>query len=151
MSVKLTTITEDEAKSFIQVLVGREVTHVWRGYGTAIFIEIGKLIKKEDRKNPDGEFTIAIEGTWRVEEGNEIIIGTDEDDAKLNKIFTIFKNLEVTNLNFFARLKEIEIEFNKDLWLSSFEMIGGDPQWSIKNDKTWLYYKSNKFVLEEVL
>ena len=148
MNPKITTIAEEKAVEFIQAVVGKKVTHIWRGYGTAIFIEVGVLTKDDSENNPSGEFTIAIEGTWRLEEKDKVIYGADNDDVTLTKSIKCLEDLEVTNIKFFGRLKEIEIEFDNSIYLSSFAMNSGELEWSVRSNKTWLYYKSNEFVFE---
>ncbi|MEN8169728.1 MAG: hypothetical protein ABFS08_05845 [Pseudomonadota bacterium] len=99
-------------------------------------------------KNPFGEFTISIEWSWRIENKNSIILGSWSEDHEIDAITKILNGLTIKNISFFARLKEIEVELSKDRWLTSFATEKGDPQWSIKNNDTWLYFKSGRFVSE---
>jgi hypothetical protein len=53
-------------------MLGMEVTHVWRGYGSALFLEMGKLTPQMRRDgtpgNPKGEMELMIEWNWRIED-----------------------------------------------------------------------------------
>ena len=62
-------------------LVGMEVAHLWRGHGSAIFLEFGTLSPGSVRRdgspgNPMGEITIGIEWSWRIENANSIVCGS---------------------------------------------------------------------------
>lgn len=48
-------ITTEEAITFISPFLGKEISRVWQGHGSAIFLEVGELT---DNK---GELTIMIE------------------------------------------------------------------------------------------
>ena len=125
------------------------VSYVWRGHGSAIFLELGELKENNIKNHPSGESTISIEWSWRVENKSSIILGSWSDDEDIDKIKDIIKGLSIKNISFFSRLKEIEIQFNEDIWLSSFATAEGDPEWSIKNNNKWLFFKKGRFVSEE--
>jgi hypothetical protein len=55
-------------------LIGIPVTHIRRGYGSAIFIELGelkpgRLLRNGTLGNPRGPFGLKIEWSWRVGSG----------------------------------------------------------------------------------
>jgi len=125
------------------------ISHVWRGHGSAIFLELGKLKENKKGKNPSGEYTIAIEWSWRIENRSSIILGSWSEDYEIDKITSILKGLTIQNLTFFSRLKELKIKLNKDHWLLSFATNKGNPEWSIKNKNAWLYFKKGGFVSEQ--
>jgi hypothetical protein len=56
---------------FRNALIGKPVSHVWRGYGSAFFLEFGKLTPRKRKSgeagNPMGELTLMVEWSWRIE------------------------------------------------------------------------------------
>ncbi|TYC87994.1 hypothetical protein FMM79_11085 [Novosphingobium sp. BW1] len=52
-------------QSFATSLIGLPISHVWRGYGAALFIELGNLtpVAKHDGSpgNPEGEVSLGVE------------------------------------------------------------------------------------------
>ena len=55
---------------FSSPLIGLSVSRVWQGYGSAIFVEFGKLhstLARDGRPgSPRGEWTLFIEWSWRI-------------------------------------------------------------------------------------
>ena len=125
------------------------ISQVSRGYGSAIFLELGELKENVKGLSPFGESTVSIEWSWRIENKNSIILGSWSEDHEIDKVTSILHGLTIKNITFFARLKEIQLELNKGYWLSSFATAEGNPEWSIKDKDKWLYFKKGKFVIEE--
>ena len=75
--------------------VGLPVADVWKGYGSAIFLELGKLHKVKDYKNKPlrkkGDITLMIEWSWRIESHRSIVVGSF-DSVKNNRV----KNIKAT-------------------------------------------------------
>ena len=77
----------DLIEHFSAATSGLPVSHVWRGYGSALFLEFGKLkaqLRKDGSRgcedgtpsHPDGEVTLMIEWSWRIEDEHSIICGS---------------------------------------------------------------------------
>ena len=58
-------VTADEFQALIAPLLGMPISHPWKGYGSAIFLELGAL--DEAKNNSNGEACICVEWDWRVE------------------------------------------------------------------------------------
>jgi hypothetical protein len=65
-------LRQNEAQELIQQIVNKSITRTWRGYGSAIFFEIGEL-NKEDI----GEFTFMIDRAWILCLGDQDCISCD--------------------------------------------------------------------------
>ena len=138
-----------DAEIHAKPLLGKPISHVWRGHGSAIFLEIGALTSDNNGRQPKGEFTIGIEWSWRLENNNTIVLGSWSDDDIINKIKSLLKGQIINRVSFFSRLKEIEIQTKDNYWLLSFATAEGDPEWSLRNNNKWLFCKKGKFVIEE--
>ena len=73
-------ISIDEAVQFASPFLGKVVSRVRRGHGSAIFLEIGEL---DDNKK--GELTVMIEWSWRVEDERQIAFGSWSDESEFTK------------------------------------------------------------------
>lgn len=126
-------------------LQGMELTHVWRGYGSALFLEFGKLTQGERSDGspgqPEGVVSIGIEWSWRIEHGLSIACGSWSDDERWEPAFERLRNQHVKQLQLFGRLPEIALSLSDDLHVLSFSTTDGDPAWSIvdrrKSDHVW--------------
>jgi len=141
--------TPSAANEFVRDFENRTINHVWRGAGTAIFLEIGSL-DLDSRRNPKGELTISVEWSWRIEGPNNILLGSFNEDEEIYKAIDILKGRKILTIEFFGRLKEIQLELEGEIWFSSFATVEGSPEWAACNNKNeWLYYRKGKYVIEK--
>lgn len=128
-------------------LVGVKVGHLWRGYGSAIFLEFGSLTAGRIRRdgspgNPVGELTIGIEWSWRIENAESIICGSWSEEELWEPAFERVRHSTLTSLSTFGRLPEIDLAFADGLHLVSFMTAEGQPEWSLADRRstphTWL-------------
>jgi hypothetical protein len=133
---------------FAKPLVGLPVSHVWRGYGSSLFLEFGKLtpsrvVQKQGSKgNPTGQMGLMIEWSWRIEKARSIVCGSWSDEKRLSKAFGSLVGTKVTELHLFARLPEISVGLSNGTYVTSFMTAEGQPQWALFDrrsaDHSWL-------------
>ena len=141
-------MSREVAERFVNELCGQEVNYVWRGAGSAIFLELGKLTEAKN-EHLSGEFTICIEWSWRIENHSSILLGSWSEPDDIEMVTNLLNGLVVSKINFYARLPEIEIIFDNGIYLLSFATAEGNPQWSIKNSSsTYLSVEKGNFVSE---
>ena len=137
-------------------LIGLRLSHVWRGYGSAIFLEFGELRDRKHKngnpRQPGGEFGIMIEWSWRIERDNSILCGSWSDDVIWEPIFFSLKDATAIDLQLFGQIPEITIYLSNEHRITSFMTAEGDPEWTLfdrssKPDR-WLHVHHGK-VLEE--
>jgi hypothetical protein len=128
--------------AFASPVIGLPVSHVWRGYGSALFLEIGRLHQPR-RKNgsmlrPDGtplqlrgEWTVMIEWSWRIEGPRSILCGSWSDEKRWPRAFGLLKNANIISAKVFGNLPEIEIILSNNVRVLSFNTSNGDPAWSL--------------------
>ena len=105
---------------------------LWRGYGSAIFLEFGLLTPRGQRRDgsersPTGEISIGIEWSWRIENESSILCGSWSDDDKWDDVFDLLRNQPLRHLRRFGRLPEIDLEFANRHHLLSFQTSDGQP------------------------
>ena len=146
----LPNINLENVVSRLTELKGTEVTHAWRGHGSAIFLELGQLTDSARSKNASGEQTIAIEWSWRIEDQNSILLGSWDNEKEIDRFSELVMGATIESINFFTTLNEIEISFSNLHRLLSFSTAKGKPEWSIifKN-KDCLSVSENSFHIEK--
>jgi hypothetical protein len=116
-------------------LEGMKVSHLWRGYGSAFFLEFGVLTPRQRRDgsegNPFGEISIGIEWSWRIEGENSIICGSRSEEESWNSAFAQVRNTALAKLSLHGRLPELELAFTNGVFIASFMTAEGQPEWSI--------------------
>jgi hypothetical protein len=120
--------------AFLASVVGLPVSHVWRGYGSALFVELGELTPSRVRRdgspgNPEGEMSLMIEWSWRIERPRSILCGSFSDETKWPGAFAKLVGTTVENVTIFGRLPEVSLALSNGLHVSSFMTAEGQPQW----------------------
>jgi hypothetical protein len=112
---------------------GMKVSHVWRGYGSALFLELGTLTPRKRRDgslgNPRGEIGFMIEWSWRIEDERSIICGSFSNEELWRPAFDRLIGHEVVGISMFGRLPEVLLSLANNLHVASFMTADGDPAW----------------------
>src|SRR5205085_2771022 len=102
----------------------------WRGHGTAIFIELGKL-NRSGSKNPKGEATAMLEWDWRVEKHKSIYFGSGSSAHKINKGLQALIGLRVEEISIEGRLPELILALSGGFWIHTFATCENHPAWTL--------------------
>lgn len=121
---------------FEKALIGRQVAHVWRGHGSALFVEFGQLGTPRVRRdgslgNAPGEVTLMIEWSWRIEKPRSILGGSWSSERRWPAMFEKLKGSSVKAVRVFGSLPEIEVSLSNGLRIVSFMTAGGQPEWGL--------------------
>jgi hypothetical protein len=154
-NVLSTKVGLDGFAEFCEPLIGLPVNHVWRGYGSAIFLEFGKLrptIRSDGKRgNPNGEISLMVEWSWRIEGIRSILCGSWSDATLWPKAFAKLKKAKVTDVSLLGRLNEVDIGLSNKIHVVSFSTIEGYPQWTIFNRKadSWVTVRNGSLHVEQ--
>ncbi len=117
------------------VLIGMPLSHVWRGYGSAIFFEFGELRSRARRDgspgNPVGVITLGIEWNWRFERPRSIAGGAWSDQQRWPGLFRKVLGETVVDLQSIGMLPELELSLSNGMRVVSFMNDEGQPQWHL--------------------
>jgi len=117
-------------------LIGMEISHVWRGHGSAIFIEFGTLSETGNRRdgskrNPQGKVGLMVKWSWRIQNPKEIVCGSWSDEAIWDENLRSLVGEHVSNCELFGTLPEITVKTNGGMEFLSFSTTDGQPQWAL--------------------
>ena len=61
------------------------VSLAWKGYGSAVFLELGQLLPPEGERarHERGEACLAIEWDWRVEKTSSVLFGSSDSGPEI--------------------------------------------------------------------
>jgi hypothetical protein len=121
--------------TFRDALIGLPLSHFWRGHGSAIFLEFGRLTPTTRRTgvtgNPGGELSLMVEWSWRIENRTSILCGSWSDERLWEPTFDLLRNRAVVDLSVVGRLPEVVVALAEDRYVSSFMTAEGDPSWAL--------------------
>jgi hypothetical protein len=144
-------ISHDRFHELSRCLIGLRITKPWHGYGSAIFIELGKLTLEKWKNNEAefGEACVGIEWSWRVERKRSIAFGSWSGERKMNSGIESLIGRRVEEVVLVGRLPEIMVQMSGGLWLHSFMTAEGKPEWRVKLiDGSWISYEGGRIVHE---
>jgi len=105
------------------------VSYAWRGHGSAIFIELGKLDFTKRKNHPKGEFSIMLDCEWRIENTKSIECGSFcEAEAIENALLSLVGD-NVTHIETFGTQKELVVVLQSGKNILSFTSDIGNPEW----------------------
>jgi len=130
--MKKTKLTLEEFIETTKPMIGLSLNHAWRGYGSAIFLEIGILKKEKGRNNPQGEFSVMLDCSWRMEKPRSILVGSFATHARIEKYLGKLVGSRVKEVGLFGTLPEIMISFDSKVKVLSFETYDTQPSWSMQ-------------------
>ena len=130
----------EKFEEFSKSLIELPVSHIWRGYGSALFLEFGNLtphfLKTGRRmKNDQGEMGLGIEWSWRIEDEHSILAGSWSEEEGWNHFFECLKGTHVTGVQLFGRLPEVQLSFSNGMYLCSMMTADGDTSWWLSKRK----------------
>ena len=121
--------------SFAATMIGLPVSHVWRGYGSAIFIELGALAPRTDRDgspgHPEGEVSLGVEWSWRIEDTIAIHCGSWSEEDRWEPAFDTLRHARIARCELFGALPEVAITTDTGIRFLSFSTTDGQPQWHL--------------------
>jgi hypothetical protein len=126
-------ISTEAFGAFAASLIGLPISYVWRGYGSAIFIEFGKLqfCARRDGSpgHPCGEVSLGVEWSWRIENQNAIQCGSWSEAHLWEPAFDTLRGARIAGCELFGAVPEIRITTDDQIRFLSFSTTDGQPQW----------------------
>lgn len=120
----------DEAKKHMSRLIGQRLSHVWKGYGAAIFLELGDLQPRG--RNPCGAYSIHLDGDWRIESSKQVVAGSSNSNHCIEDAIKQLQGLEISDIILTDPPIELCIVFGDGKKLRTMSALSGDPQWAVK-------------------
>jgi hypothetical protein len=144
---------------FANPLLGKQVSRIWQGYGSAIFVEFGRLQSRTKRDgqpgSPRGEWTLMIQWSWRVEGKRRIWCGSWSDGERWPRAFARLQGTKVASISLQGRLPEIDLGLDNGLHLVSMMTAEGDPEWGLSKrvdgESTSVRVLAGRLVFDEEL
>jgi hypothetical protein len=136
-----------EVQMLINPLIGLTVSLPWKGYGSAIFFELGRLAPLESprQRHNNGEACISVEWDWRVESHASVLYGSSNSGPKIEEGIAGLQGTTIQGLSVVGTIPEIVVKFSNGLSLRSMVMVTGHPEWSIRlPDGRWLFSRNGE-------
>ncbi|MCP4561120.1 MAG: hypothetical protein GY873_14415 [Bosea sp.] len=101
----------DWIEHFRVAAYGLAVSNVWRGHGSALFVELGRLTPTTRRDGTsaraEGEVGLMVEWSWRIEDARSIVCGSWSGEGLWKPTFARLVGQRVDTISTFGRLPEV--------------------------------------------
>lgn len=134
------------------------VSHVWFGHGSALFLELGALSDGRKRRkdgsvgNAQGEITVMVDFSWRVERQRSILCGSGDSKKSWASASKKLLGASVLSAQVVGRIPELELKLSNGLWLVTFTHYEGQPTWAVGFKALglgWLCVKGGKLYVDD--
>lgn len=139
-----------EVKKELSLIAGKKVSYVWRGHGTYTSLEIGEIHEKEVDSPKgkstvrEGDWTITLDGDWKMFKGADEIADSINDDLKvLDFKLQLLKDLTIKSVNLSEDRKSASVFFDKDLAMVVRAAEYGFMSLKNYERKRWLIFELN--------
>jgi hypothetical protein len=133
-------ITPERFAELTRPLVGLPVSHSWRGYGSAIFLELGALKSAGPGRERRGDVSVMLQWSWRVESIRAIRFGSWSGERRITNGVRALTGRRVVDVGVTGRLPELVLSLDGGLWVHSFMTAEGQPEWTVfLPDGSWLH------------
>lgn len=123
------------AQPSLDLLIGKPVSHVWFGHGSALFLELGTLSESKRANgtagNPKDEITVMTDFGWRIEGQRSVVCGSGESECRMASAVQKLLGASVVAAQAAGRIPELQIELSNKLWLATFSRYQGQPTWAL--------------------
>ncbi len=137
-----------EFDALVAPLLGLTVSRPWRGHGSALFLELGRLHKvrrvptprhPKGRVSLKGQATIMIQWSWRVARRRSIAFGSWSADRRLDLGISRLVDHRVESISVTGRLPELVVALSGGFWVEAFSTVEGQPEWTtFLPDGSWI-------------
>jgi hypothetical protein len=129
-----TPLTLDDANLLLRPLVNMPISLPWKGHGSAIFLELGKLapLERPRQRHQNGDATIYIGWDWRVESGARVLFGSSNSKPEIEDGIDALVGITISSITIRGSVPQILIEFSNGARLMSAAMCTDTSEWSIR-------------------
>ena len=141
-------IDRDQFLHLAGAAIGLPISAAWRGYGSALMLELGRLKADATPRRTSrgktltrlrGEIGIMIQWSWRVERARSIQFGSWSTDGRIDGGIGGLAGPRVISVDCIARLPELVVGMSDGRWIQAFMTAEGQPAWTLfLRDGSWL-------------
>jgi hypothetical protein len=139
-------------------LTGLELSHIWQGHGSSLFLEFGALSQRLRHDgslgNPIGEISVGLEYAWRIELDNRVLCGSDGDPRLWAEAWPRLIGKRAVKVETFGDIPELRVTLDNQGRLFSFSLDEDGPKWALTDNRhspgMWVFWRESALYTENV-
>ena len=133
-------------------LKGLRIARAWKGYGSAIGLELGLLTEWTSPRghvHKVGQASLFVEWDWRVEDQAGIVFGSSEGGPLLTRRIPELNGRVIERIEVAGQVPELRVTLTGGWTLQTMAMVAGDPQWSLRTlEGAFLHVRTGRLTTE---
>lgn len=134
-----------------------ELSHIWQGHGSSLFLEFGALSPRlrhdgTPGNNPSGEISIGLEYAWRIEQSHRVLCGSDGDSRLWGDVWPRLIGQRPATVELFGDIPELRLTLADSARLFSFSLDEDGPKWELTDNRPspglWIYWRGDALCLD---
>lgn len=148
-------ISIQKVKADLRQIVHKKISRAWKGYGSALFLELGDLHKElawkktgEPTTSLTGEWTLSSEGAWKLlRDGKEVLHAEKASSSQIKDVINMVEGLTITVIAMSEKMRiclsnNDILEFNKAEY-GFFTLVCNEKTFiSYEDDAPYVHYAS---------
>ncbi len=124
-------------EELLSKMIGMSVSHVWFSDYSVVYFELGVLTPSEMKRrdgslmNPRGQMAIYAGFDWRIERPQSVFCSRDSSKKQRVSACQSLVGTQITEAMLYGRVPELSVGFSSGLWLATFSLSRGDPEWTV--------------------
>ncbi len=113
-------------------IVGMKISHIWMGYGSHFYMELGHLTDSGYDNNPNGEASITLGSTWNLSLKSRVLGGSSNSYPIIEKSLKKLVGEVIVEIQVLKDSQELKVLLSNGTSFHSTTNYTGYPDWSIK-------------------
>lgn len=147
-------LTTRKLKAQLKHILNKKISKAWKGYGSALFLELGNLHEELAWKKGSklttasiGEWTLSSEGAWKLfRNKQEILDAENAKDIELENRIMELEDLTIKSVEFTNKLV-LQLSNNDILEINKADNGFFDL---LLNEKTHIGYENNTLYIQQI-
>lgn len=148
-----------DAATLLSQVNGLPISHAWRGYGSALFLELGKLTQTTQlrrdgsQRNPTGQVSVCLYEGWLISADQKPIYTAEVDESLSTDLLAFCVSRSVEKIEVATDRSELRMMLSGQMEIEACSRGDRSADWAIAFQCTvppqWLYLKQGEVRMDD--
>ncbi|MFD2262977.1 hypothetical protein ACFSM5_08770 [Lacibacterium aquatile] len=135
----MTEFAQIACEQLIKNLIQMPLNHVWRGHGSALFLEFGLLepvlLRNGKQGHPRGEMSVHPGTDWRFEQAGRVVCAAYGNEDHWHKTWASLIGQRLVAIDIGNSIPDLTLSFENGTRLRSFVLTEEPPAWTLTDHR----------------
>lgn len=148
-----------DAASLFSQTNGLTVSHAWRGYGSALFLEMGELTdsillrRDGSQRNPTGQVSVCLYDGWLILADQKPVYTTEVDESLWADLLAFCVGRFVMKIEVAGNQPELRIRLSGEIEIKACSQEDRSADWAVAFQRMmppqWLYLNQGEVRIDD--